>query len=325
MRTAKKIFCTFMIAALMLLIMGTSVFAIEEGSAWLQVDTSEENVTLVAIVANTPVTDGLITLTYDAADLRYVGLEANSDCVAYNSVNADEAGLIKLAWVGSGEYEADGAVLFTLTFNGVSETEIVMSGQMTDTEGNPLIITETLQGADFSELKKAVFLARGLSAENYTAESFAAMEAVLASAETLLANKFALQEDVDAAALALNEAIDHLELVGDCIDTKIYVLEKAILKARAVDQSLYTAESYARLEEALEYALTLEVEVNTSEEYQAAADALNAAIYGLELNPDAPATGGFLAAPVILLMVLSAAGVVATVTLLLRKKGRCAK
>lgn len=325
MKTARKMICAFVLAALLLTVMSASVFATETDTAWLQVDDSEENVTKVYFLADTAITDGLITVNYDAEQLSFAGLEVNSECVAYSAVNGDTPGVIKLAWVSTGEYEDLETPLFTMTFNGVTENEIVMSGELTDAEGNGLTIGETLYGADLSQLKKAVLMARGLNAEHYTAESFAAMEAALAAAEAYLSEEFARQEDVDAAVQALYDAVDALSLADTDLTQELQALEKARLKALALEKRLYTEDSFARVEAALAAVEAFLANHGSSDEMLAAADALNAAIRDLELNPDAPNTGSFFTMPVVLLMVLSAAGVAVSVCLLLGKKGRCAK
>ncbi len=325
MKTARKMICALMLASLLLTVMSASVFATETDNAWLQVDDSEENVTKVSFLADTAITDGLITVSFDAEQLSYAGLEVNSDCVAYSSVNGDTPGVIKLAWVSAGEYEAQDLALFTLTFNGVSEQKITMSGSLTDREGNALTIGETLYGAELSQLKKAVLMARGLNAEHYTADSFAAMEAALAAAEAYLSEEFVRQEDVDAAVQALYDAVDALVLADTDLTQELQALEKARLKALALEKRLYTEDSFARVEAALAAVEAFLANHGASDEMLAAADALNAAIRDLELNPDAPNTGSFLTMPVILLMALSAAGVAVSVCLLLGKKGRCAK
>lgn len=329
MKTAKRTICALMMAVLLLLSMGTSVFATEMEDAWLMVDDSEENVTKVFFVANSAITDGLITVTYDAEHLTYAGMEVNSDCVDYSSVNADTPGVIKLAWVSDGDYEAVGVDLFTFTFNGTTENQISMSGELTDKDGNPLNIIPTIYDADLSELRKAVLVARGLDAQHYTAESFAAVESALAAAEAFLGAHFASQEDVDAAALALNNAIDALVLSrtesGSQLNTD--ELEKAILKAEALNKADYTQESFAKVEAALTDGREL---LNNAEATQAqidaAAVALNDAVRALDLGTGVPDTGlNFMTVPVVMIMVLSAAGVVAVVFLTRGKKGRCAK
>lgn len=329
MKTAKRTICALMMAALLLLSMGTAVFATEMNEAWLQVDDSNENVTKVSFVANSAITDGLITVTYDAAQLSYLGLEVNSDCVAYSSVNADTAGVIKMAWVSSGDYEAQDVAVFTLIFDGETDNTIAMTGELTGRDGEPVTILDTLYGADLSELKKAVLVARGLSAEHYTADSFEAMESALAAAEALLGAQFASQEDVDAAALALNNAIDALELSktesGSGLNTN--ELEKAILKAEALDKADFTQESFALVEKALAAGRELLNDPEaTQDQIDAAAVALNDAIRALDLGTGVPDTGrSFMELPVVMIMVLSAAGVVAAIFLVKGKKGRCAK
>ncbi len=325
MKTVTKIICSLMIAVFAMVFMGTSVFAAETGSAWLSVTEPESGVTAVSIVTDEVVTDGLIVLTFDDADLNYSGLEVNSDCLTYHSVNSDTPGTIKLAWVGSGDYEADSTCLVTLIFNGVTKGGISVSGEMTNSAGNTLSIEQSRFAADFQQLRKAVLLARAMDPVNYTAESYAAMTAALEAAESLLADMYALQTDVDAATQALYDAVDALELAASTdVDQELVELNKAYLKAMALDKDLYTEDSFAHVDAALAVVMAYLETPGTAEEMQAAADALNDAIRNLELNPDSPDTGNFLTVPVMLLMVLSACGIVA-VAALISKKGRCVK
>ncbi len=67
--------------------------------------------------------------------------------------------------------------------------------------------------SDFAALQKLMNEAERLDKEDYTEESFAAVEAALANAEPLLENLMTPQEEIDAAAEALAEAMEALELL----------------------------------------------------------------------------------------------------------------
>lgn len=395
MRTAKRTFVTLMLAALLLVMLSTSVFATENGSAWLTVSTTGDGNTVVSIVTDAPVTDAYVELTTDTA-LTYTGIEVNSDCVAYYSVNADEAGKVKIAWVSDGNYDAaDGQWVLTVTFTGTATEDPVLAGEMNDAAGNALDIrvilnTEALESAiaaaealdravytedslaavdsalenakavlqnadaaqvqvdaaakalqdaiaalekipvDKTALKKATLAAQGLKAENYTEDSYAALQDALAVAQAVLENEDATQAQVDEALRVLNEALAALELAEGSGDAPVNTdeLKKLILLAEGLQKIQYSEDSFAAVESAL--AAGREVLANaeaTQEQVDTAAEALRTAIDGLVLiSGDAPDTGAsFLTLPVVLLLALSAAGIAAVAMLLYSKKGRCAK
>lgn len=68
--------------------------------------------------------------------------------------------------------------------------------------------------ADKTEMKAALDTARELKAENYTTETFAALQTALAEAETVYADKKATQEQVDAAVQNLTAAVNGLKIPG---------------------------------------------------------------------------------------------------------------
>lgn len=331
MKTAKKMLCALMLASLMLVMLGTAAFATESGSAWLYVTGAEDGNTTVSIVVNTAVTDAYVELTFDSSVLSCANVECNAQYVDVHSINTDEAGLVKLAWVSGGTYEAgQGVAVATLTFTGAGDAAIAMSGELYDAAGNALTIGETIrETVDKTELTKAVLAASGLKAEHYTEDSFAALQTALAAAQAVLENSAATQDTVDAATAALNDAMDALVLVSSSSDAEIVTdaLEKLILKAEGLQRIMYSADSFAAMEEALDAAkAVLENPEKTQSMVNEAAATLRAAINALVLvSGEAPDTGAsFLTVPVALILVLSAAGIAAAVCLLLRKKGRCA-
>lgn len=206
MNRVKKLVRMIALVAVLCALLAVSVFATETGSVWVS-ETSADGSTVAWIIADTTVTDGVITVTYDAAKLTYEGIELNETYVAMHAVNAEEAGVVAISWVAPGAYELDEADwLIKVNFSGTSETESTLDGTVTGAE-----ITDA-PAVDTTELEKAIELAESLKEGNYTKESWAALEEALAAAKAVLADPTATQEEVDAAAAALNAAINALVL-----------------------------------------------------------------------------------------------------------------
>ena len=186
---------------------------------------------------------------------------------------------------------------------------------------------------NLTELKKAVLAARGLTAENYTEESFAAVEAALAEAEAVLVSTTVRQAAVDAAEKALNDAMDALVLSKTESDSELDTaeLEKAILKAIALDRTQYTRESYAAVEAALAAAQEMLANATSQEQIDAIAKELNDAIRVLDLGTGVPDTGNVPTGVIAALLAMSAVGIAVAVCLLNNKnkkngrEGRCEK
>ena len=78
-----------------------------------------------------------------------------------------------------------------------------------------LKVSDSASDADTSELEKAIVKAEGLDESNYTKTSFKDVTKALKNAKSVLADSNATQEEVDAAAKALNDAISALELLSE--------------------------------------------------------------------------------------------------------------
>ena len=76
-----------------------------------------------------------------------------------------------------------------------------------------------LRDADTAALEAAIAAAKALDASLYTEDSFQAVTDALEKAEAVLADENASQEEVDAAAKALRDAIDDLKTPNDSSDT----------------------------------------------------------------------------------------------------------
>ena len=317
MKRVNKLLRLLAVVLVMTLMMATVAFAAETGKVWISTSESEEG-TVAMILTDTTVTDGLVKVTYDPEVLTYKEVKVNSQYVAMHSVNAGEAGTVLIAWVAPEAYEADGSVLtlIEVIFEGVQEENTMeATGVEQDAEGNELPIGTV----DTSALEEAIAKAEEMKEEDYTEESWAALEEAKEAAEEVLKDPTATQEEVDEAAAALEEAIAALE--EQVVDKS--ELEKAIETAKSKKQKDYTKKSWDAMKAALKIAEQVMADEDaTQEEVDAAADALNKAIKAL-----APATGknpetGDDAQPVLVAAVAALALIgVAALIVLKKKKG----
>ena len=161
--------------------------------------------------------------------------------------------------------------------------------------------TEPGEDVDASKLEAAIDKAEALKSDDYTDESWAAVEEALADAKAALYSTD--QKFVDAATDALNAAMDALvkaeepgPVPGEEVDTSD--LQAAIDKAEALKSDDYTAESWAAVEAALADAKDA-LASDSQDEVDAAAKALNDAMGALVeaepgtdpgTDPDQPGT-----------------------------------
>ena len=304
MNFARKAVTALLLAALMIVMLPASAFAAEDGKVWLTV--SEENgETTAMIVANTQVADGLVVVTYDSEVLAYVGVQMAEAYVAKYAVNAEEPGTVKISWVAPGPYEVDGSAfaILNVLFEGVEEeSTMTINGIVHDDAGNTVAVGE---GVDTAALEQVIADAKAVNKDKYTGDSVAAMEKALADAEAVLSNPLATQEQVDAAAKILRDAIDALKVR----DTA--ALEQAIADAKAVNKEKYTDDSVAAMEKALADAeAVLADSLTTQEQVDAAAKTLRDAINALKaIETVSPGTGDMGVALFGALAVISVLGV----------------
>ena len=156
--------------------------------------------------------------------------------------------------------------------------------------------------ADKSALKAAVDKADALREADYTPETWSVFSQALADAKAVLMADDATQEQVDAAAQTLQDAVlglkpaettdpddpDDPDEPGDTVDTS--KLAATIAKGQAIDRNAYTAESLKALDQALSDAQQVMSDKDaTQEEVDAAIQAIEDALNGLQ---KAPTTGG---------------------------------
>ncbi len=169
--------------------------------------------------------------------------------------------------------------------------EVTMGGEAVDAYADGVVTIESVSGdvmihgsaiqqSDKTKLNE--LLAKELKEEDYTADSWAQYQAARKEAQAVADNPAAAQADVDAAVKALEEAEAKLVLRGNKAE-----LKKAIAKAEALKQDQYTADSWAKVAEALEKAKAVDANENAVQsQVDEATAALEEAIKGLLPNTD---------------------------------------
>lgn len=137
MKNARKTLCAMIVVIALCAMLVMPVSAAETGNLWLNAAGAQQNTTIV-VCADTTVTNGMVELHYDASQLTYKSVTVSDKYVAKVAVNTDTEGVVKIAWVAPGYYEADKAemALITVRFEGVTETdEVAVTGNVYDAEG----------------------------------------------------------------------------------------------------------------------------------------------------------------------------------------------
>lgn len=176
----------------------------DSAGIWMNAETDGDEV-VVTICANTQVSSGLIRLSFDATKMTYNQLQIDTDLVA---VNAEEAGVVQISWIATQEAaESDSYVLMQVKFTGTLPEDLTLSGAVYTPDGQTIRVTNL----DFTALEEAIAQAAGLKKDDYTAESFAALEKALAEAQAALEDVTVTQKDVDAVLQKLQSALAGLE------------------------------------------------------------------------------------------------------------------
>lgn len=210
MRSVKRAVCALCAALLLCVLLPASVLAAESGTMWLSTAEADDGNAVVSIAADTTVTDGYVELSYDSSVFTYAGVSVNDTYVAMYSVNADTAGLVKIAWVAPNAWTSDGTAVTLLQVRFTGEADkaaFAMTGSAYDAQGNPVFLAQ----ADKTALEAAVAKAEALNAELYTKKSFAVVESALKTAKAVLEDPNATQSEVDDATEALHNAIAGLK------------------------------------------------------------------------------------------------------------------
>ncbi|KAB7788983.1 S8 family serine peptidase [Bifidobacterium leontopitheci] len=226
-----------------------------------------------ANVSSSSIADYTDGVQFDALNpYLWYGDEGQSGSGTYTY--ADKNGTTVAAHLGAGPnaLKAQGLILH---LNGVDPVK------STDETDNIDIQDVTAPAeVDKTKLQTLVDTAKQLKESDYTADSWAALKTALDAAEKTLADENATQDDVDAAATALQTAIDGLKKAEPAVDKS--KLQALVDSTKVYKQSDYTGNSWAAFQAALKSANdVLGNDKATQAEVDAAYDALTKAIDGL--------------------------------------------
>ncbi len=143
--------------------------------------------------------------------------------------------------------------------------------------------------ADKTELDVLVSAAEKYVEDDFTPESFAQLTAAVEAAKAVQSNEEATQDEVDAAAQAVQDALDHLEKLPEALNKEALI--NAIAAAEALNPDDYTADSAKALADALAAANDALANAADQNAVDAAADALQNVIDHLETKPEEPPIG----------------------------------
>ncbi|MCI5924753.1 MAG: discoidin domain-containing protein [Oscillospiraceae bacterium] len=190
----------------------------------------------------------------------------------------------EVTWTVEGAASADTKIdengTLTIGLDETAETLTVRATSVADpTKSGTAVVHVT--AIDKAALKAAIDEAESLNADDYTPSTWAALTDALADANDVYSGK-TTQDEVDAAAAALNDAIDALTEKADTT-----ALEAAIGEADALNEDDYTPSTWAGLGEPLADAKAVLADPEaTQDEVDAAAAALNDAIDALAEKAD---------------------------------------
>lgn len=205
MRNIRKLSVILLLCMVLCALPVSSANAAENGSLWLRQMPTDDGVTM-AVCADTVVASGVITVTYDSNVLTFQEVTLDSTHVLAHAVNDQKAGQIRISWIGTGEAVDGGYVLLRLRFIGTEDQSAVLTGSGYSADGDAIAVT----ALNLTDATAAVSAAEALQAEDYTADSFAAVEAAMQDAKALLALETVTQAQLDAAAQNLTDAMGKL-------------------------------------------------------------------------------------------------------------------
>lgn len=208
MKYWKKMICVPLLLALLLCVFPAAhAVAAGEDQAWLNTQAADGSV-VAYICVDTTVSDGLIEVRYDSAALTFVEVVADSRYVAAQAVNAEDAGVVRIAWLAPGDYKLDGTVhiLLQVRFAGAAADSLALSGELHTPKNKDLkLIT-----LDFAPLQTVIAQAEAQDREQYTAQSVAALDDALKNASAAMENMLITQTALDTAAQQLRQALSGL-------------------------------------------------------------------------------------------------------------------
>ena len=144
-------------------------------------------------------------------------------------------------------------------------------------------LEEAKEEADLDAINALIDVAQKLNESDYTADSWKALEDALADAVAAAEDAESTQAQIDKAAEALVDAITALKAAEPAEEVNLDAINALIEAAQSLDKDLYTAESWAALQDAVADAAAAAADTeSTQAQIDEAAAALQAAIAALE-------------------------------------------
>ncbi len=206
MRRMRKMYILLALCLVLAMLPAASAYAADEGSLWLRQMPTNDGVT-IAVCADTAVASGVITITYHSDVLTLQEVTMEDAHVLVHAVNDQKAGQVRISWIGTGAAVDGGYVLLRLRFTGEHDLSAVMTGSAYTTEGDAVPVSIL----NLTDITAAIMQAETLQAEDYTSDSFAAVQASLQAARELLSPETVTQAQLNTAAQQLTAAMENLE------------------------------------------------------------------------------------------------------------------
>lgn len=173
---------------------------------------------------------------------------------------------------------------------GTTDEELLTAANNLGTAIEGLIHISVLISIARAELDEIIRSASNISGD-YSKDSLSALQNAIASAKNIYNNPDATQEEINNAASLVKNAISNLrpDTSEDTTTDEAYeTLKDAISKAEAEieNKDMYTAESLASVDRALDYAYEVLINGITDAEYLAATEMLNNALAKLEITKE---------------------------------------
>lgn len=191
----------------MVLLLSVSAAAQQNGAVWCESEAAEDGI-CISIWADANAGSGVIQLTYNKAEMKFLRLELEEAYVQAHSINAKIPGQVKVSWIAPANAAADGShVLMRLYFEGTSAESLAFAGSAFTPEGESLQVTML----DFAPLKGLIESAEGQDLQGYTEESVAQLQTALQEAKALLEAEHVAPAQIEAAIAKLEQALQGLQ------------------------------------------------------------------------------------------------------------------
>lgn len=191
----------------MVLLLSVSAAAQQNGAVWCESAAAEDGI-CISIWADANAGSGVIQLTYNKAEMKYLRLELEEAYVQAHSINAKIPGQVKVSWIAPANAAADGShVLMRLYFEGTSAESLALAGSAFTPDGESLQVTML----DFAPLNGLIESAEGQDLQGYTEESVAQLQTALQEAKALLEAEHVAPAQIEAAIAKLEQALQGLQ------------------------------------------------------------------------------------------------------------------